>query len=122
MPGSVSLSARRTAPGPGEEQGRTPVDPPVGLPVGLPVGPPVGLPVGPSVPVRNIQMKFSVLSGLMEVGQVSDLDVVETVLNLRSLAQRGDTVVLIWSRPPVTLLEIRVQRSVELECEEGLRS
>ncbi|XP_030236698.1 neurobeachin-like [Gadus morhua] len=38
--------------------------------------------IDPSVPIRNIQMKFAVLDGLVQVGQVSDRDIVETVLNL----------------------------------------
>ncbi|KAJ3590297.1 hypothetical protein NHX12_008250 [Muraenolepis orangiensis] len=59
MPSSVSVPR-----GPGEEQQRTGVLP------------------DPSVPVRNIQMKFSVLVGLVQVGQVGDRDLVDTVLNL----------------------------------------
>uniref|UniRef100_A0AAV2JCS3 Uncharacterized protein n=1 Tax=Knipowitschia caucasica TaxID=637954 RepID=A0AAV2JCS3_KNICA len=39
--------------------------------------------MNPSVPIRNIQMKFAVLVGLIEVGEVSNRDIVETVLNLR---------------------------------------
>ncbi|KAK6317600.1 hypothetical protein J4Q44_G00130000 [Coregonus suidteri] len=36
----------------------------------------------PAVPIRNIQMKFAVLVGLIQVGEVSNRDIVETVLNL----------------------------------------
>lgn len=46
------------------------------------------LPAGfmnPSVPIRNIKMKFAVLAGLIQVGQVGNRDIVETVLNLVSL-------------------------------------
>uniref|UniRef100_A0A7N6B3L6 Neurobeachin n=1 Tax=Anabas testudineus TaxID=64144 RepID=A0A7N6B3L6_ANATE len=46
---------------------------------------PVVLPAGiinPSVPIRNIKMKFAVLVGLIQVGEVSNRDIVETVLNL----------------------------------------
>ncbi|XP_049599055.1 neurobeachin a isoform X6 [Syngnathus scovelli] len=46
---------------------------------------PVVLPAGvinPTVPIRNIQMKFAVLVGLIQVGEVSNRDIVETVLNL----------------------------------------
>lgn len=46
------------------------------------------LPAGimdPSVPIRNIKMKFAVLTGLIQVGQVGNRDIVETVLNLVSL-------------------------------------
>ncbi|XP_072302011.1 neurobeachin a isoform X25 [Eucyclogobius newberryi] len=38
--------------------------------------------INPAVPIRNIQMKFAVLVGLIEVGEVSNRDIVETVLNL----------------------------------------
>lgn len=49
----------------------------------------VVLPVGtmdPSVPIRDIKMKFAVLTGLIQVGQVGNRDIVETVLNLVSFA------------------------------------
>uniref|UniRef100_A0AAZ3Q2W8 Neurobeachin n=1 Tax=Oncorhynchus tshawytscha TaxID=74940 RepID=A0AAZ3Q2W8_ONCTS len=38
--------------------------------------------INPTVPIRNIQMKFAVLVGLIQVGEVSNRDIVETVLNL----------------------------------------
>uniref|UniRef100_A0A3P8ZPW2 Neurobeachin n=1 Tax=Esox lucius TaxID=8010 RepID=A0A3P8ZPW2_ESOLU len=38
--------------------------------------------INPAVPIRNIQMKFAVLVGLIRVGEVSNRDIVETVLNL----------------------------------------
>lgn len=38
----------------------------------------------PGVPVRGIRMKFAVLAGLVEVGEVSNRDIVETVFNLVS--------------------------------------
>ncbi|CAB1458202.1 unnamed protein product [Pleuronectes platessa] len=38
-----------------------------------------------AVPIRNIQMKFAVLVGLIQVGEVSNRDIVETVLNLVSV-------------------------------------
>lgn len=40
--------------------------------------------INPTVPIRNIQMKFAVLVGLIQVGEVSNRDIVETVLNLVS--------------------------------------
>ncbi|KAL7847380.1 hypothetical protein SRHO_G00223600 [Serrasalmus rhombeus] len=40
--------------------------------------------INPSVPIRNIKMKFAVLIGLIQVGEVSNRDIVETVLNLAS--------------------------------------
>eukprot|EP00066_Takifugu_rubripes_P026491 XP_011615757.1 PREDICTED: neurobeachin-like [Takifugu rubripes] len=38
--------------------------------------------INPTVPIRNIQMKFAVVVGLIQVGEVSNRDIVETVLNL----------------------------------------
>ncbi|XP_069615081.1 neurobeachin isoform X7 [Ranitomeya imitator] len=38
--------------------------------------------INPSVPIRNMRMKFAVLIGLIQVGEVSNRDIVETVLNL----------------------------------------
>ncbi|OCT99717.1 lipopolysaccharide-responsive and beige-like anchor protein isoform X2 [Xenopus laevis] len=40
------------------------------------------LALGPSVPIRGIRMKFAVLGGLLEVGEVSTRDLVDTVFNL----------------------------------------
>lgn len=40
--------------------------------------------LNPGVPIRGIKMKFAVLAGLVEVGEVSNRDIVETVLNLVS--------------------------------------
>ncbi|XP_071064259.1 neurobeachin isoform X2 [Dasypus novemcinctus] len=42
---------------------------------------PAGM-INPSVPIRNMRMKFAVLIGLIQVGEVSNRDIVETVLNL----------------------------------------
>ncbi|XP_051933626.1 LOW QUALITY PROTEIN: neurobeachin-like, partial [Hippocampus zosterae] len=38
--------------------------------------------IDPSVPIRDIQTKFAVLSGLIQAGEVSNRDIVDTVLNL----------------------------------------
>ncbi|XP_075448227.1 neurobeachin isoform X4 [Ascaphus truei] len=38
--------------------------------------------ISPPVPIRNMRMKFAVLIGLIQVGEVSNRDIVETVLNL----------------------------------------
>ncbi|XP_077333147.1 lipopolysaccharide-responsive and beige-like anchor protein isoform X1 [Lithobates pipiens] len=38
--------------------------------------------LGPGVPIRGIRMKFAVLTGLLEVGEVSTRDLVDTVFNL----------------------------------------
>lgn len=42
-------------------------------------------PLNPGIPIRGIRMKFAVLTGLVEVGEVSNRDIVETVFNLVSL-------------------------------------
>ncbi|XP_075786138.1 lipopolysaccharide-responsive and beige-like anchor protein isoform X3 [Pelodiscus sinensis] len=39
-------------------------------------------PLNPGVPIRGIRMKFAVLTGLVEVGEVSNRDIVETIFNL----------------------------------------
>ncbi|XP_054634078.1 lipopolysaccharide-responsive and beige-like anchor protein isoform X2 [Dunckerocampus dactyliophorus] len=43
---------------------------------------PAKLALNPAVPIRGIRMKFAVLAGLMEVGEVSNRDIVETAFNL----------------------------------------
>ncbi|KAM6933600.1 neurobeachin isoform 2-T2 [Xenentodon cancila] len=88
MPGSLSLSDRQ--PPPGQRQ-RAPAasaaasaatagetmmmsgSGSVVLPSGI---------INPAFPLRNIKMKFAVLIGLIQVGEVSNRDIVETVLNL----------------------------------------
>lgn len=44
--------------------------------------------INPAVPIRNIRMKFAVLIGLIQVGEVSNRDIVETVLNLVSKVEK----------------------------------
>ncbi|XP_055965090.1 neurobeachin isoform X2 [Sorex fumeus] len=61
--GAGAMAEPRGASGPGS----------VVLPAGM---------INPSVPIRNIRMKFAVLIGLIQVGEVSNRDIVETVLNL----------------------------------------
>uniref|UniRef100_A0A8C9EM21 LPS responsive beige-like anchor protein n=1 Tax=Pavo cristatus TaxID=9049 RepID=A0A8C9EM21_PAVCR len=39
-------------------------------------------PLNPGVPIRGIRMKFAVLAGLVEVGEVSNRDIVDTIFNL----------------------------------------
>uniref|UniRef100_A0A3P8URC3 Neurobeachin n=1 Tax=Cynoglossus semilaevis TaxID=244447 RepID=A0A3P8URC3_CYNSE len=45
-------------------------------------GKPGAMAHNPGVPIRGIRMKFAVLTGLVEVGEVSSRDIVETVFNL----------------------------------------
>lgn len=49
--------------------------------------PPGGGGIMPTVPIRGIRMKFAVLEGLIEAGEVTHRDIVETVFNLVSRLQ-----------------------------------
>lgn len=83
MSGALSLPDRQTAAGHREpaapaaagETMMTSGSGSVVLPAGI---------INPSVPIRNIKTKFAVLTGLIQVGEVSNRDIVETVLNLVS--------------------------------------
>ncbi|XP_027854971.1 neurobeachin isoform X4 [Xiphophorus couchianus] len=84
MPGSLSLSDRQPAPGHGHRGAAVPAVA-TGKPMMMSGSGSVVLPAGminPAVPIRNIKMKFAVLIGLIQVGEVSNRDIVETVLNL----------------------------------------
>lgn len=86
MPGSLSLSDRQPAPGHGHRGAAVPAVA-TGKPMMMSGSGSVVLPAGminPAVPIRNIKMKFAVLIGLIQVGEVSNRDIVETVLNLVS--------------------------------------
>ncbi|XP_049431595.1 neurobeachin isoform X4 [Epinephelus fuscoguttatus] len=83
MPGSMSLSDRQ--PPPGHRQHAAAVSAATGETMMMSGSGSVVLPAGiinPSVPIRNIKMKFAVVIGLIQVGEVSNRDIVETVLNL----------------------------------------
>lgn len=45
--------------------------------------------LGPGVPIRGIRMKFAVLTGLLEVGEVTTRDLVDTVFNLVSQERKS---------------------------------
>ena len=93
MPGSVSLSDRQPPPGHGHRgaavsavTGETTTTTTAMMMMMSASGSmvlPAGI-INPSVPIRNIKMKFAVLIGLIQVGEVSNRDIVETVLNLVS--------------------------------------
>lgn len=86
MPGSLSLSDRPPPPGVGYRGAAVPAVV-TGKPMMMSGSGSVVLPAGminPAVPIRNIKMKFAVLTGLIQVGEVSNRDIVETVLNLVS--------------------------------------
>ncbi|XP_069017351.1 neurobeachin [Embiotoca jacksoni] len=83
MPGSLSLSDRQPPPGPGQHAAA--VSAAAGDTMMMSGSGAVVLPAGivnPSVPIRNIKMKFAVVIGLIRVGEVGNRDIVETVLNL----------------------------------------
>ncbi|KAI3353657.1 hypothetical protein L3Q82_004902 [Scortum barcoo] len=85
MPGSVSLSDRQPPPGHGQHGAAVSAAASAGETAMMSGSGSVVLPAGiinPSVPIRNIKMKFAVLTGLIQVGEVSNRDIVETVLNL----------------------------------------
>ncbi|XP_072248234.1 neurobeachin isoform X3 [Leuresthes tenuis] len=83
MPGSLSLSDRKPAAGHGQHAAA--VSAAAGETMMMSGSGSVVLPAGminPAVPIRNIRMKFAVLVGLIQVGEVGNRDIVETVLNL----------------------------------------
>ncbi|XP_063762464.1 neurobeachin [Eleginops maclovinus] len=83
MPGSMSLSDRQ--PPPGHRQYGAAVSAAAGETTMMSGSGSVMFPAGvinPSVPIRNIKMKFAVVIGLIQVGEVNNRDIVETVLNL----------------------------------------
>lgn len=82
MPGSVSLSDRQPPSGHGQHAAAVSAETVVMSGAGSVVLP-AGI-INPSLPIRNIKMKFAVLTGLIQVGEVSNRDIVETVLNLVS--------------------------------------
>lgn len=55
----------------------------------------------PTVPIRGIRMKFAVLEGLVEAGEVTNRDIVETVFNLVSPLQGHCLYLYLVSAPSV---------------------
>ncbi|KAJ1114209.1 hypothetical protein NDU88_002448 [Pleurodeles waltl] len=84
-PSSSSPGSSGAGPGGGSAGGEPPPAPRGAQSVLLPAG----LLHPSSVPIRNIRMKFAVLIGLIQVGEVSNRDIVETVLNLVRTGQVG---------------------------------
>lgn len=82
--------------------------------------------INPTVPIRNIHMKFAVLVGLIQVGEVSNRDIVETVLNLVSRRRMKQP----WEADPRSfipicfiydsLTPIVFQRMMSFVCSGGL--
>jgi hypothetical protein len=78
--------------------------------------------INPWVPTRNFGMKFSVVFGLIQVQEVSNRDIVETVLNLvrekASTARPGSRACSAgFSDPP-----LRGEAGVQTEWEEESKS
>ncbi|XP_077467721.1 neurobeachin-like [Stigmatopora argus] len=73
MPGSVPVMERASAAGDAGVKAAMSATGTALLPAGV---------IDPSVPIRDIQTKFGVLSELIRAGEVSNRDIVETVLNL----------------------------------------
>nr|XP_057936361.1 neurobeachin-like isoform X5 [Doryrhamphus excisus] len=83
MPGSVPITCR--PPPLGHEQQTAPGAAPTRETAAMSGAGSLVLPAGiidPSVPIRDIKTKFLVLTGLIQAGEVSNRDIVETVLNL----------------------------------------
>ncbi|XP_030648233.1 neurobeachin a isoform X4 [Chanos chanos] len=80
-PSSASLTDREAPPGLGQQVLTGSVTGEMMVSGSGSVVLPAGV-INPSVPIRNIKMKFAVLIGLIQVGEVSNRDIVETVLNL----------------------------------------
>ncbi|XP_077396974.1 neurobeachin isoform X2 [Festucalex cinctus] len=79
MPGSMPITDRPPPPGDGEHRSAA------GEKTAMSRAGSVLLSAGiidPTVPIRDIKTKFAVLSGLIQAGEVSNRDIVETVLNL----------------------------------------
>ncbi|KAJ8412482.1 hypothetical protein AAFF_G00128180 [Aldrovandia affinis] len=81
VPGSVSLSDREPPSGHGQQVATGAVTGEMMVSGSGSMVLPAGV-INPSVPIRNIKMKFAVVIGLIQVGEVSNRDIVETVLNL----------------------------------------
>lgn len=81
MPGSMPITER--PPAPGDSGLRAAAGEKAAMSGAVSVLQQAGI-IDPSVPIRDIQTKFAVLSGLIQAGEVSNRDIVETVLNLVS--------------------------------------
>ncbi|XP_061778985.1 lipopolysaccharide-responsive and beige-like anchor protein isoform X3 [Nerophis lumbriciformis] len=73
--------------------------------------------LNPAVPIRGIRMKFAVLTGLMEVGEVSNRDVVETVFNLLVGGQFDLEMNFIIQEPDSIVCMVELLDKCELTCQ-----
>ncbi|XP_043969735.1 lipopolysaccharide-responsive and beige-like anchor protein [Gambusia affinis] len=71
----------------------------------------------PAVPIRGIRMKFAVLAGLVEVGEVSNRDIVETVFNLLVGGQFDLEMNFIIQEPESILCMVELLDKCEPTCQ-----
>ncbi|XP_060942885.1 lipopolysaccharide-responsive and beige-like anchor protein isoform X2 [Limanda limanda] len=71
----------------------------------------------PAVPIRGIRMKFAVLAGLVEVGEVSNRDIVETVFNLLVGGQFDLEMNFIIQEPDSILCMVELLDKCEPTCQ-----
>ncbi|XP_053273603.1 lipopolysaccharide-responsive and beige-like anchor protein [Pleuronectes platessa] len=73
--------------------------------------------LNPAVPIRGIRMKFAVLAGLVEVGEVSNRDIVETVFNLLVGGQFDLEMNFIIQEPDSILCMVELLDKCEPTCQ-----
>ncbi|XP_037545772.1 lipopolysaccharide-responsive and beige-like anchor protein [Nematolebias whitei] len=73
--------------------------------------------LNPGVPVRGIRMKFAVLAGLVEVGEVSNRDIVETVFNLLVGGQFDLEMNFIIQEPESIVCMVELLEKCEPNCQ-----
>ncbi|XP_013876127.1 lipopolysaccharide-responsive and beige-like anchor protein [Austrofundulus limnaeus] len=69
------------------------------------------------VPIRGIRMKFAVLAGLLEVGEVSNRDIVETVFNLLVGGQFDLEMNFIIQEPESIVCMVELLEKCEPNCQ-----
>lgn len=75
------------------------------------------MPLTPAVPIRGIRMKFAVLAGLLEVGEVSHRDIVETVFNLLVSGQFDLEMNFIIQEPESIMCMVELLDKCEPTCQ-----
>ncbi|XP_062243865.1 lipopolysaccharide-responsive and beige-like anchor protein isoform X2 [Platichthys flesus] len=80
-------------------------------------GRPGAVQLNPAVPIRGIRMKFAVLAGLVEVGEVSNRDIVETVFNLLVGGQFDLEMNFIIQEPDSILCMVELLDKCEPTCQ-----
>ncbi|XP_035021739.2 lipopolysaccharide-responsive and beige-like anchor protein isoform X8 [Hippoglossus stenolepis] len=80
-------------------------------------GRPGAVQLNPAVPIRGIRMKFAVLAGLVEVGEVNNRDIVETVFNLLVGGQFDLEMNFIIQEPDSILCMVELLDKCEPTCQ-----